>query len=85
MNKRFNGCLNNQSQTNKLFGNYSKWFRMLLLLFGPITTIQIILFFFPESLIFIVLFTSYLIVIVITFLVETIWHGIKYHRHNSRS
>lgn len=83
MNKLFNGYIKNQYKTNKLFKTYSKWFRVLFVLSGPVITLQIILFFFPESLIFDVLCTSYLIITFMTFLIETIIHGIKYLRNNS--
>jgi len=82
MNKLFNRYVRGQAKTNKLFKDYSKFFRVLLVLSGPVITLQIVLFFLPESLIFDVLCTSYLILTFVTFLVETVIHSLKYLKNN---
>ncbi len=66
--------------TREQFKNYTKWFRALSYISGPVTTIAILSFLmpFPFNDMFFVLMIIYYILFVGTFFVESIIHGIRY-------
>lgn len=73
------------AKTNDLFKNYSKCFRVLSFWSGAIITLQLVLIFFPESLLTIVfefLGLAYMIIVFSLFLVESIIHGVSYLKSN---
>jgi len=61
------------------FLGYTKWFRVLNVMFGPVITISIFSFLVPFSAndILFGFLSLYYILLVGTFLVETIIHGVK--------
>lgn len=73
------------AKTNERFKNYSKWFRCLAFWSGPILTLQLILIFFSESPLTILLQflgLTYFIIAFALFLVESVIHGVRYLRNN---
>ncbi|AWP45545.1 hypothetical protein DIS17_10480 [Levilactobacillus brevis] len=62
----------------KLFANYSRWFRGLAYLTGPVTTIEIISFFMSLGDLIQLGCAFFYIIFFATFLIESLSHGIHY-------
>lgn len=73
------------AKNNALFKNYSKCFRVLSFGAGAVITLQLILVFFPDSILTIsveFLGLIYLVAVFILFLVESVIHGVRYLKSN---